>query len=314
MKVGVLGTGVVGQTLASRLVGLGHEVIDGSPPGRQREGHGLGRGRRPGARRPAPSPTPPAFGDLIVNATAGTASLDALAAAGAENLAGKVVVDVANPLDFSGGMPPTLSVCNTDSLGEQIQRPFPDARVVKALNTVNADVMVHPEIVPGAHTMFLCGNDAAGQAGGAGPPRELRLARRRPPRPGRHRRRPGHGDVPAPLAAPVGRHRHRPPQREGERRGSSRPAPAGLVLQEAGVGGDVDGVLPEGVEGHDVEGPLVGARPAPRTTPPRRGGPAASWRRSRTSGRPAGARGSGTRAGACRGRCRSGAGARGTRR
>ena len=83
----------------------------------------------------------------------------ALELAGAGNLSAKVLLDVANPLDFSQGMPPTRSICNTDSLGEQIQRTFPDARVVKALNTVNADVMVNPAIVPGSHTVFMCGDD-----------------------------------------------------------------------------------------------------------------------------------------------------------
>src|SRR6185503_14009110 len=85
---------------------------------------------------------------------------DALRAAGAENLAGKVVVDVSNPLDFSHGRPPTLTVCNTDSVGEQLQREFPDARVVKTLNTVNQAVMTDPSSVPGNHTLFISGNDA----------------------------------------------------------------------------------------------------------------------------------------------------------
>jgi len=79
----------------------------------------------------------------------------------AEALDGKVLIDVANPLDFSHGMPPTLTVCNTDSLGEQIQRRFPAARVVKTLNTVSTDVMVDPGRVPGGHTMFVCGDDPA---------------------------------------------------------------------------------------------------------------------------------------------------------
>ena len=105
-----------------------------------------------------------AAGELVVNATAGSASLAALTAAGAENLDGKVLVDVGNPLDLSAGMPPVLDPCNTDSLGEQIQRAFPLARVVKTLNTVNADVMVNPGIVPGTHTMFVCGNDDAAKA------------------------------------------------------------------------------------------------------------------------------------------------------
>jgi hypothetical protein len=87
-----------------------------------------------------------------------------LNAAGGQNLGGKTLVDVANPLDFSKGMPPTLSVCNTDSLGEQIQRAFPTANVVKTLNTVSANVMVDPSIVPGVHTMFVSGNDAKAKA------------------------------------------------------------------------------------------------------------------------------------------------------
>ena len=100
-------------------------------------------------------------GEVLVNATAGAASLDALKAAGENNLEGKVLIDIANPLDFSAGMPPTFTVANTDSLAEQIQRTFPGARVVKALNTVTAAVMVEPVIVPGNHNAFICGNEAA---------------------------------------------------------------------------------------------------------------------------------------------------------
>ncbi len=103
-------------------------------------------------------------GEVVVNATAGVASLEALAAAGADRLAGKVLIDVANPLDFSHGMPPTLAFCNDQSLGERIQASFPDTRVVKTLNTVNADAMVDPTRVPGSHTMFLCGNDDGAKA------------------------------------------------------------------------------------------------------------------------------------------------------
>src|SRR5207248_2328906 len=87
------------------------------------------------------------------------ASLDALGMAGGGNLAGKVLIDVSNPLDFSRGMPPVLAVCNDDSVAESIQREFPGARVVKSLNTVNADVMVTPDVVPGDHVMFVAGND-----------------------------------------------------------------------------------------------------------------------------------------------------------
>jgi hypothetical protein len=105
-----------------------------------------------------------AGGELVFNCTAGSASLEALSAAGNANLAGKTLVDVANPLDFSAGMPPTLTVCNDDSLGEQIQAAFPEARVVKALNTVNHLVMTDPSRVPGEHQLFICGNDEAAKA------------------------------------------------------------------------------------------------------------------------------------------------------
>jgi predicted dinucleotide-binding enzyme len=101
-----------------------------------------------------------AEGELIFNCTSGEAALDALAAAGAGNLAGKVLVDVSNPLDFSQGMPPTLSVCNDDSLGERIQAAFPEAKVVKSLNTMNNQVMTEPGRLPGAHNVFVCGEDA----------------------------------------------------------------------------------------------------------------------------------------------------------
>jgi hypothetical protein len=97
--------------------------------------------------------------EVIVNATSGAGSLEALEAAGEENLAGKVLIDVTNPLDYSQGMPPTLLVSNTDSLGEQIQRRFAEARVVKTLNTMNCEVMVDPGKVPGEHDVFLCGED-----------------------------------------------------------------------------------------------------------------------------------------------------------
>jgi predicted dinucleotide-binding enzyme len=105
-----------------------------------------------------------AFGELVVNATAGAVSLAALTASGAENLAGKVLLDLSNPLDFSQGFPPTLAVANTDSVGERIQTAFPEARVVKTLNTVGADIMVDPALVPGDHALFVSGNDPAAKA------------------------------------------------------------------------------------------------------------------------------------------------------
>src|SRR6266508_4040551 len=160
MRFGLLGTGMAGQTIGGKLVELGHEVKMGSREAGNEKAvawaAGAGESASEGSFADAAE-----FGEVVVNATSGTASLEALEAAGAGNLAGKVLIDIANPLDFSRGRPPTLAVCNDDSLGEQIQRAFPDARVVKALNTMNADVMVEPGLVPGGHTVFVCGNDPA---------------------------------------------------------------------------------------------------------------------------------------------------------
>lgn len=163
MRIGVLGTGAVGRAIATRLVQLGHQVTRGS---RSADGEAL-TGWVSGAGESAKGGTfadAAADAELLFNCTAGTASLQALGAAGAENLAGKTLVDVSNPLDFSGGTAPTLSVCNDDSLAERIQAAFPEARVVKALNTVNCEVMVDPGRVRGDHSVFVCGNDDAAKA------------------------------------------------------------------------------------------------------------------------------------------------------
>ncbi|MBI2892220.1 MAG: NAD(P)-binding domain-containing protein [Deltaproteobacteria bacterium] len=158
MKHGVLGTGMVGQAIATKLAGLGHEVKMGSRTAAG--GKAAAWAKAAGAK--ASSGTfaeAAAFGEVLWNCTKGEASLAALEQAGSRNLDGKILVDVANPLDFSKGMPPSLFVCNTDSLGEQIQRANPGAKVVKALNTINADVMVEPGKLPGEHAVFVCGND-----------------------------------------------------------------------------------------------------------------------------------------------------------
>jgi predicted dinucleotide-binding enzyme len=157
MKVGVLGTGSVGRTIGTKLVELGHEVTMGSRSATNEHAAEWAASAGDGASHGTFADAA-AFGELVFNCTAGTVSLDALDAAGEENLSGKILVDVANALDFSKGRPPTLSVCNDDSLGEQIQRAFPDAQVVKTLNTMNASVMVDPASVPGEHDVFLCGN------------------------------------------------------------------------------------------------------------------------------------------------------------
>jgi predicted dinucleotide-binding enzyme len=160
MNIGVLGTGMVGQAIGSRLVGLGHEVRMGSRQAVNEKAQAWVKAQ--GVRASAGTFADAAkFGELVFNCTAGMASLEALKAAGAANLNGKVLIDISNPLDFSKGMPPTLFVSNGDSLGEQIQRAFPEAKVVKALNTLNCDLMVNPlGLNGGEHDVFVCGNDA----------------------------------------------------------------------------------------------------------------------------------------------------------
>lgn len=175
MKIAVLGTGTVGRTIAGATASLGHDVVIGTRDPQET----LAR------TEPDQMGTPPfsvwqdenpevalatfaeaaANADLVVNATSGAASLDVLGLAGADLLAGKPLLDIANPLDFSAGFPPTLLVKDTDSLGEQIQRAFPDAKVVKGLNTLNAALMVDPGGVGGGdHTIFVCGDDADAKA------------------------------------------------------------------------------------------------------------------------------------------------------
>lgn len=163
MKIGILGTGVVGSTLGTKFVQLGHEVKMGSRTAGNDKAAAWAKSAG-GKASEGSFADVAAFGEILFNCTSGVGSLPALQAAGAKNLAGKVLVDVANPLDFSKGMPPSLTVCNTDSLGEQIQRAFPEAKVVKALNTLSASMMVNPSAVGGAHDLFICGNDAGAKA------------------------------------------------------------------------------------------------------------------------------------------------------
>ena len=171
MKIAVLGTGPVGRTLAARFAALGHDVVIGTrdvadtlartePDAWGSPAFSVWREAHPavGLGSFAEAATQ---GELVVNATNGAGSIAALTLAGSDNLGGKVLIDVAVPLDFSGGMPPTLFVKDSDSLGEQIQRAFPDARVVKTLNTMNAAVMAEPaQLANGDHSVFVCGEDA----------------------------------------------------------------------------------------------------------------------------------------------------------
>ena len=159
MRIGMLGTGMVGATVGRRLVETGHEVRMGSRTAGGATAKAwvssVGAGASEGTFADAA-----AFGEVVVNATGGLVSIEALTAAGADNLAGKPLLDVSNPLDFSGGFPPTVVQNDGRSVGEQIQAAFPSARVVKTLNTMNADVMVHPRSLPGHHSVFVAGDDA----------------------------------------------------------------------------------------------------------------------------------------------------------
>lgn len=171
MKVGIFGTGMVAQTIAPKFIELGHNVFIGT--------------RNVEATLANTSPNqygmPPfsewyknhsniklgsfaevaSNGELLINATSGTGALEALKSIDPKNLKGKILIDISNPLDFSKGFPPSLTICNTDSLGELIQRTLPDLKVVKALNTLNASVMINPSLIPGDHNLFICGNDEA---------------------------------------------------------------------------------------------------------------------------------------------------------
>jgi predicted dinucleotide-binding enzyme len=170
MKIAVLGTGMVGQAIAGRLAELGHEVVVGTRDvaATMARTEPDAMGNPPYAEWAAahPDATLATFADaardaeLVVNATSGGVSIAALTTAGAGNLAGKVLLDISNPLDFSRGFPPTLFVKDTDSLGEQIQAAFPDLKVVKALNTLTASLMIRPrDLTDGRHTVFVAGND-----------------------------------------------------------------------------------------------------------------------------------------------------------
>lgn len=155
MKIGVLGTGVVGQAIGGKLVELGHDVMMGarSADNEKVVGFATRTGGKAGRFADAAG-----HGDIVFNCLRGDAAVDVLTAVSAR-LEGKILVDISNPLDFSKGMPPALSISNTDSLGEVIQRGLPGTRVVKTLNTVTASVMVDPALVPGPHAVFVSGND-----------------------------------------------------------------------------------------------------------------------------------------------------------
>ncbi len=158
MRIGIIGTGAVARALGRAFTAAGHDVAVGT-------------------RDPEQTKTRPEWldsdltltsygalqGDAFINATSGAGAAAALDAVG-NALDGAVVVDVSNPLDFARGFPPTLAVCNTDSLAERLQRAHPRARLVKMFNTMANEVMVNPDALPGESTVFVAGNDADARA------------------------------------------------------------------------------------------------------------------------------------------------------
>lgn len=158
MKIAVFGTGGVGETIGSKLVELGHEVKMGSRTANNEKAAAWAK--KAGAKASAGTFAEAAkFGELIFNATLGAGSVEAFKMAGEESCTGKTVVDISNPLDFSKGFPPFLFVSNTDSLAETLQRAVPKAKVVKALNTMPAALMVNPRLLKDSHHTFVAGSD-----------------------------------------------------------------------------------------------------------------------------------------------------------
>ncbi|MDX2248209.1 MAG: NAD(P)-binding domain-containing protein [Bacteroidia bacterium] len=164
MKIGVLGTGVVGRTISSRLIELGHEVKMGSRSANNEAARNWVSANGENASNGTFGDAAAFADSLVFNCTKGEYSISVLSLAGEYNMEDKVLVDISNPLDFSRGMPPRLSICNDDSLAEQIQEAFPSVRVVKTLNTMNCNIMLNPERVSGDHNVFLSGNDVSAKA------------------------------------------------------------------------------------------------------------------------------------------------------
>lgn len=158
MKIAVLGTGNVGHTIGTKLIVLGHTVMMGSRSADNPKAKAF-VAEHPNEASAGTFADAARFGELIFNCTSGAGSLEALGLAGAHNLKGKTLIDLSNPLDFSKGNPPSLSIVNTNSLGEEIQKQFPETKVVKTLNTMWCGLMVNPGLIGGGdHQVFLCGN------------------------------------------------------------------------------------------------------------------------------------------------------------
>lgn len=161
MKIAVFGTGMVGDTIGSKLIELGHDVMMGSRSKDNEKAKAFAE-KHKGKGTAGTFAEAASFGEIIFNCTAGAGSIEALKMAGEQNINGKIIVDLANPLDFSRGMPPSLSIVNTNSLGEEIQKSFPQTKVVKTLNTMWCGLMVNPLMINGGdHHVFVCGNEAS---------------------------------------------------------------------------------------------------------------------------------------------------------
>jgi len=161
MKIAVLGTGMVGDTIGSKLIETGHTVMMGSRTANNEKAAAFVTKNGGGKASAGTFAGAAAFGEIIFNCTKGIESLNILKSAGEKNLTGKILIDISNPLDFSKGMPPSLAICNTDSMAEEIQRAFPGVKVVKSLNTMWCGLMVNPAMLNGGdHNVFISGNDA----------------------------------------------------------------------------------------------------------------------------------------------------------
>lgn len=159
MNIAIFGTGTVGHTIGSKLIDLGHNIMMGSRTADNPKALAFTE-KHPGQAHAGTYADAAAFGELIFNCTAGLGSLQAFSMPEEQHLKGKVIIDVANPLDFSKGMPPSLAIVNTNSLGEQMQQLLPNSKVVKALNTMWCGIMVNPTLINnGDHHTFICGND-----------------------------------------------------------------------------------------------------------------------------------------------------------
>jgi predicted dinucleotide-binding enzyme len=160
MKIAVLGTGNVGDTIGSKIIEVGHTVMMGSRTADNEKAKAF-VAKHNGKASAGTFDDAASYGEIIFNCTAGVGSIEALKMVDEKNLIGKILVDIANPLDFSKGMPPSLAICNTNSLGEEIQKTFPQTKVVKALNTMWCGLMVNPAMINGGdHNTFVSGNDS----------------------------------------------------------------------------------------------------------------------------------------------------------